>query len=299
MNRYFLLIPHLKIHNANAMSSPFTIGFPAMTAWLGAMHALERKLHGKGLAQIHLSKLAISSHHFDLQTYKGKSDYVHSIVGTANPLDKDGNRPAFIEEARCHLEVSLLLEVVGFDVDDKKNLLQQVDTLVMGMKFASGDVQEVAPAQLLFLDTLTDNQQQELNKISNALMLGNVLIERKDLMLSAMEEGLDGIDALLSYLTLNHQATEEPTTEGKVVWQSARKTAGWLVPIAVGYQGISTLSDGKVLNQRDDDTPHRFAEAVVTLGEFMMPYRAKSIDDILWEYHVDLSNDLYLCRNQI
>lgn len=38
--RRFILISHLKIHNANAMSSPFTIGFPAMTAWLGVIHAL-------------------------------------------------------------------------------------------------------------------------------------------------------------------------------------------------------------------------------------------------------------------
>jgi hypothetical protein len=33
-NAPFFLISHLKIHNANAMSSPYTIGFPAMTAWL-------------------------------------------------------------------------------------------------------------------------------------------------------------------------------------------------------------------------------------------------------------------------
>ena len=26
-----LLIPHIRIQNANALSSPFTIGFPAMT----------------------------------------------------------------------------------------------------------------------------------------------------------------------------------------------------------------------------------------------------------------------------
>lgn len=43
----YLLISHLRIHNANAMSSTLTIGVPAMTAWLGAVHALERKL-GKG-----------------------------------------------------------------------------------------------------------------------------------------------------------------------------------------------------------------------------------------------------------
>jgi len=38
MIRRILLLPHIKVHNANALSSPFTIGFPAMTAWLGAVH---------------------------------------------------------------------------------------------------------------------------------------------------------------------------------------------------------------------------------------------------------------------
>ena len=109
--RRFLLIPHLKIHNANAMSSPYTIGFPAMTAWLGAIHALQRHLHQNQFPGIELKNVAISCHQFDLQTYKGPGDFVHSIIGTANPLDKDGGRPAFIEEARCHLEVSLLVEL--------------------------------------------------------------------------------------------------------------------------------------------------------------------------------------------
>ncbi|MCP5575774.1 type I-F CRISPR-associated protein Csy2, partial [Klebsiella pneumoniae] len=89
--RQFLLIPHLKIHNANAMSSPYTIGFPAMTAWLGAVHALQRKLHSKN-TEVELTKIAVSCHDFNLQNYKGRGDFVHSIVGTANPLDKDGNR---------------------------------------------------------------------------------------------------------------------------------------------------------------------------------------------------------------
>ena len=43
-SKSILLVPRLHIHNANALSSPFTIGFPAMTAWLGAVHALQRKL---------------------------------------------------------------------------------------------------------------------------------------------------------------------------------------------------------------------------------------------------------------
>ena len=51
----YLLISRLRIHNANAMSSTLTIGVPAMTAWLGAVHALERKL-GERLSLIHISE---------------------------------------------------------------------------------------------------------------------------------------------------------------------------------------------------------------------------------------------------
>ncbi|MEX3012129.1 type I-F CRISPR-associated protein Csy2 [Acinetobacter baumannii] len=70
-NASFLLIPHLKLHNANAMSSPYTIGFPAMTAWLGAVHALQRKLQTKD-CDVALTKVAVSCHEFNLQTYKGQ-----------------------------------------------------------------------------------------------------------------------------------------------------------------------------------------------------------------------------------
>lgn len=298
MKRDFLLIPHLKIHNANAMSSPFTIGFPAMTAWLGSIHALERKLQQKGYADIQLTKLSVSCHQFDLQTYKGRGDYVHSIVGTANPLDRDGSRPAFIEEARCHLNVSLLIEVEGYSRKIKEALLLEVKHLIMQMKVASGDVQTVWDCEILSINEEADNADQALKKILHKLMLGNVLVERKDLMLESMSEGLDGIDALLDHLKVNHNATDNVSHEGKVIWETKRKTAGWIVPISVGFQGISPLSEEKVLNQRDDETPHRFAESVVTVGEFIMPYRAESIDDILWEYCADLENDLYLCRNQ-
>ncbi|MDP0953515.1 type I-F CRISPR-associated protein Csy2, partial [Klebsiella pneumoniae] len=38
-----LVLPRLRIQNANAISGVFTWGFPAMTAFVGMMHALERK----------------------------------------------------------------------------------------------------------------------------------------------------------------------------------------------------------------------------------------------------------------
>lgn len=288
--RRFLLLPQLKIHNANAMSSPYTIGFPAMTAWLGAVHTLQRHLHQQGLDDVRFTGVAVSSHQFNLQTYKGPSDFVQSIVGTANPLDKDGSRPAFIEEARCHLQVSLLVEYAGLDSDDYDRFKQIIDTQLHRMKFAGGDLLSAKPVELLNVD---EDNDQDIKQVLRKLMLGHVLIERRDLMMQAMrEEGKDALDALLDHLKVMHRASQDD--DGKVTWSSARKTSGWLVPIATGFQGISELGTAK--NQRDTITPHRFAESVVTLGEFVMPYRIKHLDDMIWQYHVDLEQNLYLCQ---
>ncbi|EOW9345503.1 type I-F CRISPR-associated protein Csy2 [Vibrio cholerae] len=283
-----LILPHLKIHNANALSSPFTVGFPAMTAWLGFVHALERKLSQAGLSDLMLHSAAVVSHRCDVQTHKGEGDFVHSIIGTANPLDKDGSRSAFIEEARCHLDVSLIIEWSGNDDQiQQPDFTQQLQAVITMMKVAGGDVLSVGKPSVKSVIT-----EQDTAQALRQLMPGYVLVERRDLMIEAMQQGNDAIDALLGYLTVHHHC--EQLEDQSVVWHSQRKTSGWIVPIATGFQGISPLGEAK--NQRDPSVPHRFAESVVTLGEFVMAHKIKHLDDILWQYHPDLENDLYLCQ---
>lgn len=289
-----LIIPHIKIHNANALSSPFTIGFPAMTAWLGATHALQRMLNKQNIPVV-FTAMGIVSHDLDLQTYKGRNDFVHSIVGTGNPLDKTGNRSAFIEEARCHLDVSLVIQFDNISIDERDGLLSAIRHLLHAkMKLAGGDIKDFhAP----FCINSTEGEDKDLRKVQRALMPGYVLIERRELMVEAMKEGADALDSLIDFLAIHHKS--EVDAEGNVSWSSYRKASnnkpvGWLVPIATGFHGISQLGEAK--NQRDPDTPHRFAESVVTLGEFKMPHRIKYIEDMLWRYHTE--GDLYLCQQR-
>ncbi|WP_191602338.1 type I-F CRISPR-associated protein Csy2 [Marinomonas algicola] len=287
-----LIIPHINVHNANALSSPYTIGFPAMTAWLGAVHALQRQLNAHDIPVV-FSAAGVVSHDMDLQTYKGENDFVRSIVGTGNPLDKTGARSAFIEEARCHLDVSLVIQFDNITIDERDNLLDAVSHLLHAkMKMAGGDIRDFQPP---FCINSEEGVTEDLIKLQRALMPGYALIERRDLMIDAMENGADALDALIDYLAIHHQCDKDE--DGKVTWSSSRKTlnnkpAGWIVPIATGFHGIS--EQGKAKNQRDPDTPHRFAESIVTLGEFKMPHRIKSIEDILWRYHQE--GDLYLCQ---
>lgn len=286
MNRV-LIIPRLKIHAANALSSPYSIGFPAMTAWLGGVHALQRKLNADDFADLRFQRAAVACHRIDLQTYKGLGDYEHSIVGTGNPLDKTGERPSFIEEARCHLNVTLAIEYQGVGKDDEEDWLAAVACHLHSMKLAGGDILGFGKPYVLKIDG--DN---ELSKLTRRLMPAYVLRERRDLMTTAMQAGQDAIDAMLDYLTVKNRSSVDATAQ--VEWTATRKTPGWIVPIATGFHGIS--EPGQAENARDAQTPHCFAESLVTLGEFVMPYRIKRLDDLFWHSHYDAENRLYLIQ---
>lgn len=282
-----LLIPNIKIHNANALSSPYTIGFPAMTAWLGFMHALERKLNNTEFNEVKFTGIIVSCLEINLHTYKGKGDYVHSIKATSNPLDKSGKRPSFIEEARCDLEVTLAIEC-DLGLIDYEKFTQLIDNKLHMMKAASGDITSFRPTQHKEVDNTNPRG------LTKYLMPGFCLVKRQDLMTQSMNEGKDAIDSMLDYLV---RTTDININESHQVTKSKpyKKEKGWIVPIAIGYQGISEL--GQIKNARDETTPHRFAESVITLGEFKMPYHFETIDEMIWRYQEYQENDLYLCQN--
>jgi CRISPR-associated protein Csy2 len=186
--------------------------------------------------------------------------------------------------------VSLIIEYTGNeDQTEQQSFIELLQKTITHMKVAGGDVLSL---KLPMIKAIDEKNEQETAALLRQLMPGYVLIERRDLMVEAMQQGADALDALLSYLTVNHSC--EQVENDTVVWQSQRKAAGWIVPIATGFQGISPLGQAK--NQRDSSVPHRFAESVVTLGEFVMAHKIKHIDDVLWQYSPDLENDLYLCQ---
>lgn len=306
----YLLIRHMLVHNANAMSSTLTIGVPAVTAWMGAVHALERKIQQQGRCKdILFTGAGISFHHCSLQVFKSSIDAVYLIRGTANPAEpknknegktqnkkissdmRELNLPSFIEEPRIHLDISLLVELEGLDGDNDEEFLDCVRKLLPSMKMAGGDILEIGESRLCYADR---EHPQEERKVLSALMPGFVLIERDDLIRQMTESGADSLQALLDYLKITRTARkdENGNIDG---WDYSRKGNGWLVPISVGFKGISEL--GNVENQRDPSVLHQFVENAVTLGEFRMPYRFDHVDDILWHYEYDSKNSLYLCSN--
>ena len=79
---HILVLPHLKVQNANAISSPLTHGFPSITAFLGLMWALERKTRALGL-EIEFNAVGVVCHDHDEQI--NDEGFVHSFRLTRNP----------------------------------------------------------------------------------------------------------------------------------------------------------------------------------------------------------------------
>jgi CRISPR type I-F-associated protein Csy2 len=81
-------------------------------------------------------------------------------------------------------------------------------------------------------------------------------------------------------------------------WTVSRRKPGWLVPLPVGYAAISPLyAPGEVKNARDNDTPFRFVESVLSLGEWVGPHRIKNLHELLWRHHAQPEAGLYVTHN--
>lgn len=293
MIKTYVVIPKIQIQNANAMSSTYTIGFPAMTAWLGAVHALQRKVasYDADFSGIQFAKTAVVCHACNLQVQEG---YRKSLIGTANPLKKNKKsgkyeRPPFIAEARVHLTVSLIIETSRIFLEHKERFEAMINELIGTMKIASGDVIAAGKAEVMYVD---DEEQRGHKAVIAKVMPGYALIERRDLLQRCHG---DGLMSMLEFLKVHAHA--EKDDDGNVLkWQYERTAPGWIVPISVGFKGISPLAN--VQYQRDAAKDHRFAENVLTLGEFKMPYRFDTIDDMMWHYEYDADDAMYICKNQ-
>ncbi len=289
-----IVIRNIKVQNANALSSHITIGFPALTAWLGFMHAIQRQLNNtEGFSNIKLNKIAIACHDFKLHTYKGPGDYHHSIINTANPVKRDGQRPTILEEPRCNFNVSLLINcenVNSFKLDLLKETLMNL--LLSRMKIAGGDILSIKK-----VDFSTVESDYEKRRLLNSLMPSYLITEKKSLVKENMEKGLDALDSLVDALSVYSYPIKDE--KGKIEWHNKRKHTGWLVPIITGFHGISELTaPNETLLQRDNKTPHRFVEPIVTLGEYKMPPRIERFEQAFWIYKYLKDQNLYLCINE-
>lgn len=312
-----LVLPHLRVQNANAVSGPHTWGFPSMTAFVGLMHALERKLTEHSI-DLKLYGVGVVCHHYETQA--SRDGFANTFHLTRNPVDQKGNTAAIVEEGRIHLDVSLVFDVGGsacYGSDsEQENLLETINDLIGQMRIAGGSVIPASlyqpPKQRSRLVTLSDDPGEANRQFRiqvKRLLPGFTLVRRNDLLNDHWETRRQSdptatlLDAWLDLSRLNMQAVKHESIDGngnpreEVEWQ-VRTPPGWIVPIPIGYGALTdTFEPGTVANARDTETPFRFVESLFSIGEWISPHRLKSPNDLFWYPESDTQKGLYCLHN--
>ncbi|KRE92402.1 type I-F CRISPR-associated protein Csy2 [Frateuria sp. Soil773] len=306
---HLLVLPRLRVQNANAISSPLTHGFPSMTAFLGLAWALERKARKAGIA-LEFNAVGVVSHGHQEQVTEG--GFVKAFRLTRNPVDKDGSTAAIVEEGRIHLDLSLVLAVHAghWDADAQKADLSAIVELVSGMRVAGGTVlSPERPQPRRYQPWLADftgteeDQRKAFREVCVRLLPGSTLVSRDDLIdrrladLHAETPEATRLDAWLSLSRVNWHCDAEGEDD-KGSWKHDRADLGWAVPIPVGYGALGELhAAGSIPNARDATTPFRFVESLYSMGEWIGPHRLRSPHDLLWYADSRPDEKLYRCRN--
>ena len=274
-DRALLLVPHLEVQNANAISSPMTWGFPSITAFVGLMAALERKLGAD--CGLQFNGVGVVCHRFEAQTHRG---YTHSFRLSRNPVRKDGSTAGIVEEGRIHLDISLVFDVslsshVTGDAE-RQQLSQTVDDLLQAHQHTLTQRQsEGQPTPATALDAWLDLSR--INTRAVRVPVPAPPVEGQALVLEA--------------------ANAKPAAAEPIEWQRDERP-GWLVPIAVGYAALSALHPaGSVAQARDATTPLRFVESVFSIGQWISPHRLRDAAQLIWWPTYDEATGLYRCRN--
>lgn len=318
-----LLLPRLRVQNANAISSPLTWGFPAISAFLGFMTALERRLGaGSGIA---FRAVGVVCHDFEAQVTR--EGYTKAFHLTRNPVLADGSTAGIVEEGRAHLEVSLVfgvqLSLAHIGEAERLALAQSVAEAAAGMRLAGGSIMPPLPHSprrrprptLELLEDDADAQRQQFRRLTRRCLPGFALVSRDDLLqsrlaeLQALAPDSTALDAWLDLSRWNHRAVQiesgKSSGQGEspqVEWQTDQRQ-GWTVPIPVGYAALSELyPPGAVASARDGHTPFRFVESIWSMGQWVSPHRLQGLSDLLWYTQVLGAADasglgLYRCHN--
>jgi len=303
-----LVLPRLRIQNANAISSPMTWGFPAMSAFVGMMHALERKLAAADI-NVSLHRIGVICHDVEAQATEG--GYTRAFHLTRNPVDKKGSTASIAEEGRIHLDITLIFAITAKATDEQRQqIAQQAGDIVSGMRIAGGSVMpnpHVSPDRQrpmwIALDDDSSEREKQFKRLKRRWLPGFALVLRDDRLaehtgtLQAQDENATALDAWLDLSRLNHGCHVDPESE-QVSWEVRRPYLGWLVPIPVGYGAISEhFEPGSVANARDTQTPFRFVESIYSIGQWISPHRLTSPEDLLWYVDNDLDAGLYRLNN--
>lgn len=302
----YLLFKKVMIDGANTISSPLTYGFPAITGFLGSFHAMSRKMaDDESLSEVSLGGVLLACHDCQPQMYRPNSYNNYTFNQTRNPIKKDGKTASIIEEGKCRLVMSFVVEVLAdttLTTEQQASAIQNTKQWIQQQRMAGGSVRGLArfePVQFF--------ENSDISAVIPQLLPAFVLMDAQNefaqIINDVQKDNLDAtpLDALIEVCALHQIPETQKNGDTKWLTTSRKSGHGWLVPMPVGYQGISELYDSGVMqNVRNPEYPSQYVEAVYSLGKWVYPQRLNRIGgehdiaNAFWHYRYDADDSLYL-----
>lgn len=292
------------ICDANAISSPLTFGFPAVTGFTGAFHALSRTMMADArFADLALGGVLLACYDCTPKTYRTSKYRDYTFNQTRNPLKKDGSTASIVEEGKCNLVMSFAVEVLANNLiseQTSQELTQFLSQAIFRQRIAGGSVMAMAKTDSVRYVGF-ENIQSLVPLLMPAFVLMDASLEFSELITKAQSQNPNTtpLDVLLDVCTLHH--IPELDTNGNTKWdtQSIKTGYGWLVPMPMGYQAISKrFQAGKLVNVRNPEYPSQYVEAVYGLGKWVYPHHLKdNIETAFWRQQYD-ETGLYLLKQE-
>ncbi|MCU4414463.1 type I-F CRISPR-associated protein Csy2 [Acinetobacter sp. WU_MDCI_Axc73] len=289
----YIIIPHLRVQNANMQSNGFLLGgAPLMAANMFAHH-LARQLGttDEGIIYIHHDQQRLGGQAYGRFTPAQRRGAV--FIGKTDYSSKNKYALSLQPTASCHLELSLIIKFSSSRISP-----EQVTNILKRSRFAGGQIID-------FLE-ITKKEENQLDDALKQIKTGFVILDRQDLLIEYQQRTqVNRIQAFTQLLALKTDALRTFFND---------QTLSWISATNLGYALLEPETDQRAgIRQAQDQesTAHAYAEPLTgivqyfSLGEILrQSVNAENptwhdLEQLLWSYHWPQDDVFLLQQNRI
>lgn len=280
-----LILKNIVAEKCNGKTGDFIYGFPSISSFLGACHNIERHIkNNTNLKFFNFDGVVIISHYSKCIANSDRDYGDLSFHQPRFPLGKNGSPLSLVNEVYADIKVSL---IVGININDEEfnrykgndksessileELSREAEKYLKILKFCSGFVSSVDKVLAVEDDAFLDWMRY--------LSPGYVLRNRSDLLVNRSND-----EDCLSFI-FNSTRKTFSWNNVKAAWRSYREfDTTLLVPIEIGFIEIESIDEENVCDKRSNLNETKLVESLYSIGEWIKPYKIKSLDSVCWKY---------------